>query len=213
MSSGTSPILPRQLLPAFLLVLLLGVFALPAGADQRVYYRYLDENGVSVLDYSIPPEYAQKGYEIVKLSGEVVKTVPPALAADPETQARIEAAARMRKSFERLSRRYSSPDEIESAKQRKLANIDTNIAILNGNISGLEAQIEQIRAEAADVERAGRAVPEAHLQKLANTRAELASAKELLIVRKKEYDDAAARFDEDMEIYAKGQKQVLSGLE
>ncbi len=197
---------PRHLL----LALLLSVCAQSAGADQ-VYYRYVDENGVSVLDHSIPPEYAQKGYEIVKITGEVVKKVPPASPADAEAMARQQALMETRKDYERLSRRYSSLADIESAKQRKLANLDTNIAILKGNITGLESQIAHIRAQAADVERAGREVPEAHLQKLADTRAELAGAKELLATRQKEYDAVAARFDEDMATYAAGHKLMLSG--
>jgi chromosome segregation ATPase len=208
-SAVTAPTISRHLL----LALLLGLCAQSASAAPQVYYRYVDENGVSVLDHSIPPEYAQKGYEIVKVTGEVVKTVAPASAADVEAQARKQALLETRKDYERLSRRYSSLAEIESAKQRKLANLDTNIAILKGNITGLESQIIHIRAQAADVERAGREVPEAHLQKLADTRAELAGAKELLATREKEYNVVAARFDEDMVVYAAGRKLLLGGAE
>ena len=200
---------PRHLL----LALLLGICAQSAGVAAQVYYRYVDENGVSVLDHSIPPEYAQKGYEIVKITGEVVKKVPPASSADAEAMARKEALIETRKDYERLSRRYSSLADIEAAKKRKLANLDTNIAILKGNITGLESQIGHIRAQAADVERAGREVPEAHLQKLADTRAELAGAKELLATRQKEYSAVAARFDEDMATYAAGRKLILGGGE
>lgn len=173
-------------------------------SSNTVYYRYYNHQGVRVVDQSIPPEYAQKGYEIVSIAGDVIKVVPP--APDEEDLARKEAQEQLREEYKRLNRRYSSMAEIQSAKQRKLENIETNIAIVRSNIEGLEAQIEKLMAQAADVERAGRAVPEALLKKLENTRAERVAAKDLLEVRLKEYDDAAARFDEDIDVYARGRE-------
>lgn len=170
----------------------------------KVYYRYVNDQGVQVVGHAIPPQYSQKGYEIVSVSGDVIKVVPPALSA--EELARKEAEEKLREEYQRLNRRYSSMADIELAKQRKLENIETNIAIVRGNIQGLEAQIETLTSQAADVERAGRQVPDSLLEKLKGTQAELAGAIELLSAREREYDAAAARFDIEIEIYAKGRE-------
>lgn len=178
-------------------------------ADANVYYRYLNKQGVRVLDDSIPPEYAQKGYEVVSLTGEVIKVVPP--APDADDLARKQAMAKLREEYERLSRRYSSLNDIEAAKQRKLDNIETNIALVRGNVSGVEAQIGNLMSQAANIERAGRQVPESLLQKLADTRAELTTANELLQTRLEEYDQTAARFEEDKATYSRGKELVQTG--
>ncbi len=193
---------------SLLMALVVALAAVPASAEQQVYYRYLNEQGISVLDDRIPPQYAQKGYEIVSLSGEVLKTVPP--APDAEDLAAKQALLKLREDFQRLDRRYSSLADIERAKERKLANLDTNIAILRGNITGFEAQLVSLRSQAADVERAGRQVPDVLLQKLSDTRAELTAAEELLEVRLKELEDVAARFDQDLETYEKGSARFRS---
>lgn len=180
-----------------------------AAADANVYYRYLNNQGIRVLDDSVPPEYAQKGYEVVSLSGEVIKVVPP--APDAEDLARKAAIAQLREEFQRLDRRYSSLADIEAAKQRKLDNIETNVALVRGNISGLQAQIGNLMAQAANIERAGREVPSSLLEKVADTRAELATAEDLLQTRLQEYEQTAARYEQDKATYRRGKQLVQTG--
>lgn len=47
-------------------------------AAQKLLYRYVNEQGVKVLNHIIPPKYAQNGYEVINESGQVVRVVPPA---------------------------------------------------------------------------------------------------------------------------------------
>jgi uncharacterized protein YeaO (DUF488 family) len=199
---ATAGLILRKCYSGILVILLLCLSSWAISAE--VYYRYVDDRGVRVLNDSIPPEYVQKGYEVVNISGDVLKVVPP--TPDAETLARKEAEAKLREEFERLNRRYSSLADIHAAKERKLETIDTNITIVRGNISGLEAQIESLMAQAADVERAGREVPQPLLQKLGDTRAELATTKELLAARLKEYKEVAAQFDADMATFVRGKE-------
>jgi len=155
-----------------------------------------------VLDHYIPPEYAQDGYEVINASGQVVKVVPP--APSEEDLARNAAEREIQEVYARLKRRYSSAKEIESAKQRRLKNINTNISILNGNISGLNNQIEKIMSKAASFERKGSTVPENLLQQLIDVRAELAIADELMQIRQAEYEDVITKYDEDISAFSKG---------
>jgi len=182
--------------------LLLATFCANA-LSQHVYYRYINEDGVKVLDHSIPPEYAQTGYEVLNASGQVVKVVPPAPSADEIARNAIEREIQER--YARLKRRYSSTDDIESAKQRRLRNISTNISILNGNINTLNAQIEGITSKAADFERRGEKVPKKILDDLAAVRVELAIAEELLQIRNTEHQEVISKFDQDILAFAKGE--------
>jgi len=170
---------------------------------QHVYYRYLNKDGVKVLNHSIPPEYTQSGYEVLNASGQVVKVVPP--APSPDEVAKNAAEREAREIYARLSRRYSSVEEIESAKQRRLRNINTNISILNGNISGLQNAIQKIMSQAAEYERRGAAVPEPLLQKLGDTRAELKIADEILDIRKSEYQEVIDKYDIDIAAFGTGE--------
>ncbi len=168
---------------------------------ETVFYRYVNEQGVKVINHSIPPEYAQKGYEVVNMSGQVVKVVPPALSPE-EAQRQAKAKAEQKKLEEwdaDLHRRYSSISDIEAAKARRLRDLETNVAILNSNISNLQAEIRDEQANAARIERQGREVPNSLLVKISNLQAELEDTRAQVKVRKKDYEAVAQSFDRDIE--------------
>lgn len=188
------------------------LWVFPGAAEQGVFYRYVNKEGVKVLDTSIPPEYAQKGYEILGKSGNVIEVVPPAPTA--EEIARQQSQQEILFRYERLRKRYSDVPAIESARKRRLENLETSISILNGNISTLQSQLENQMNQAATREREGKTVPVHILDAIANSRAELAVAEELLDVRLKEKSKINQQFDKDIEYFVKGealaQKQVDS---
>lgn len=172
-------------------------------AQDRLLYRYTNESGVKVLHHSIPPKYAQNGYEVLNESGQVIKVVPP--APTEEEAAAKEAQRQMLARYEDLKRRYSSLQDIEAAKNRRLETVETSISIIRGNISGLTSQLESIMSKAADAERAGRNVPPYLLEQVSATRAELAIAEELLNTRLDEQKEMQDKYQEDVTIFVKGQ--------
>nr|WP_243749415.1 DUF4124 domain-containing protein [Pseudoteredinibacter isoporae] len=177
-------------------VLMLALMA-PVASGETVFYRYVDKNGVPVISSKIPPEYAQKGYEVVTPSGRVVRVVKPA-PSDAE-KANLKSKAEMAKWDAELRRRYSSVKEIKLAKQRKLESIDGSIQILKGNIGGIDTRIHQKRMEAANLERAGREVGDDLLKQLE----ELKHKREVTVARiekrEKERQDLIDKFDQDIE--------------
>jgi len=189
--------------------LALGVMLSVAGAPNvavaksevpsKVFYRYIDDKGVKVLHHTIPPVYAQKGYEIVSLSGKVVKVVPPALSA-AEVAAKAEAAELAENLAlwdKRLRRRYSSIADINAAKRRKLSDLDTNIAIIHSNISSKKTAIKEQQDKAANIERSGREVPKAVLNKLTALENELEDSQEQVRLRLLEYQEVVDKYDRD----------------
>ncbi len=181
--------------------LFLGVASSVALAAERVFYRYTNEDGVRVINNSIPPEYAQKGYEVVNMSGHVLKTVEPAVAPEDAARANAEREERERLAAwdADLLRRYSSIKDIEAAKTRRLRDLETNLSILRSNIANLQTQIRAEQAKAADLERKGRQVPQSVLVKISNLQIEVEDARAQVEVRLKDYDAVAARFDRDIE--------------
>lgn len=175
-----------------------------AQADEKVYYRYTNEEGVKVLEDRIPPKYVPRGYEVVSLTGEVIKTVPPAPSDEEAEELKKERQARAeRKRYnEELKRRYSTVKDIRDAKRRNLAELQGNISILKGNLNNVRSQIRDLESRAARLERSGEEVPENVLQNMATLKTETMEIQAQIEVRKRQYDEVSDQFDRDIERFA-----------
>ena len=182
--------------------------ALDAGAAlaQMKYYRYFNKDGIKVISHMIPPEYAQKGYEVITHTGKVLEVVPP--APDPGELQRVEAERAQERAllaeYEVIARRYSSVADIYAARDRRLAHLDANIAILRSNIGNISGQVENLMRKAAEVERGGRDVPPQLLQSLEETRAELRTTEEMLQARLREHQSINAEYEQQVDLFKRG---------
>ncbi|WP_165674101.1 DUF4124 domain-containing protein [Metapseudomonas otitidis] len=168
---------------AIRLALILGAMA-PLAAQAELY-RYTNEKGVTVLDrLGVPPQFIDKGYEVLNDQGRVVKTVPPAPTL--EERQRMQADKARAGSDAQLLRLYTSVEDVDRALQRKLSELDGLITVAKGNQQSLRTQQANLQAQAADNERAGRQVPEALLAQIDNVRSEY-----------KRLDDDIARYQEE----------------
>ncbi|WP_165668749.1 DUF4124 domain-containing protein [Metapseudomonas otitidis] len=168
---------------AIRLALILGAMA-PLAAQAELY-RYTNEKGVTVLDrLGVPPQFIDKGYEVLNDQGRVVKTVPPAPTL--EERQRMQADKARAGSDAQLLRLYTSVEDVDRALQRKLSELDGLITVAKGNQQSLRTQQANLQAQAADNERAGRQVPEALVAQIDNVRSEY-----------KRLDDDIARYQEE----------------
>lgn len=178
----------------------------PQSLAQLKYYRYINKDGVKVISHTIPPEYAQKGYEVITHTGKIIEVIPA--APDPEDLARVEAERAKERAlqaeYEVLARRYSSVAEIYAARDRRLAHLDANIAILRSNIGNIGGQVENLMRKAAEVERSGRDVPAQILKNLEETRAELQVTEEMLQARLSEHTSIHAEYEKQVELFKRG---------
>lgn len=127
-------------------------------------YRYTNDQGVVVLDrQGVPPQHIGKGYEVLNEQGRVVRSVAPTSREEMQRQLNAQAQAG---ADERLLRLYASPEDVERAKARKLAELDSVIGIARGNLQSLHTQQANLQSQAAEHERAGRKVPEALIGQL-----------------------------------------------
>lgn len=189
-----------------LLCLLVG----PVEAAKREMYRYINSQGVKVLNDTIPPEYAQQGYEVVNSHGDVIRVVEPSLdasGAQERRQMNLDREAELKWDRD-LLKRYSTVGDVEAAKSRRLAEIDTSLAILRGNIVSLDSQIAREQSKAADRERRGQDVPEAILTNIKNFKIERSATEKMIDNRMADYEEVAARFDRDIERFVKIQQRL-----
>lgn len=188
-----------------LLVMALGVLSTSglslADTPEAVYYRYVDDQGVRVLEDRIPPKYVSKGYEVVSLSGQVIKTVPPAPTnEEAREREQKQQAQEEREHYNReLKRRYSTVKDIREAKRRNLAELQGNISILESNLDSVRVRIRDLESRAARSERSGQEVTSSVLENLATLQTEVIEIQAQIGQREKEYEQVEQKFDSDME--------------
>ncbi|MEE4661131.1 MAG: hypothetical protein V2J89_11740 [Halieaceae bacterium] len=180
---------------------------LPADAADYLY-RYVNSDGVTVIDYTIPPQYVQQGYEILNSDGSLHKVVPRTLTpeelADQSGEAyrervAAEEAERLRKWDESLMLRYSSIEDIEAARDRALSELRIRISILRSNVRSLMQQVESNQQRAADLERRGQNVPVELVEAIDGLRDEIGETERAIGERLREVEVVSAGFQRDID--------------
>ncbi|SDI66637.1 hypothetical protein SAMN05216588_12184 [Pseudomonas flavescens] len=144
---------------------------LPLWASASEMYRYTNAQGITVIDrQGVPSEFIAQGYEVLNEQGRVVRVVPP--APTPEEMKKLLADRERAKSDAQLLRLYSSLEDVDRARSRKLAELDGLIGVANGNLQSVRLQQANLQQQAADQERAGRQVPEQLLGQINSQRDE-----------------------------------------
>ena len=173
---------------------------------QERLFRYKNDKGVIVIGYSIPPKYTQNGYDIISPSGKILEVVPP---APTEAELSVSRARQeIMNAYDKLRLRYSQVEDIEAARDRRLAGIDTNVQIVKTNIKGLEDKLAEQLKQAATQERTQGKASEGIVNQIATTRAELAVARSMLKTRSAEFESAKKKYQEDIELYLAGQALI-----
>jgi hypothetical protein len=129
-------------------------------AQKTTYYKYISKKGINVVSSRIPSEYVKRGYSIVTFDGRVIETIHPELS--PAEKARLitetERLEKLKEWDTLLLRRYSHPDDVEAAKQRKLTQNESGIILIDLNIEKINSQIDLYQSLAAEDERAGKVI-------------------------------------------------------
>ena len=193
--------------PKTLSLLVAGLLLLPqVSSAAGTFFRIINESGNTVLKETITPAEARRGYEIVSEHGRVLEVIAPELTADEfaklsleEQRARLDQEEREREAQYDLSLllKYSSIEDLEAERRRKLGEFDINISILKGNLTVLRENAERQRARAAAIERDGRAVPEKLQQHIAEIEAEMTETLDSITAREKEKSAAGEHYDAD----------------
>ena len=180
---------------------------LPA-LGEEVFFRYENSDGVTVIDDQVPPQLAHKGYQVLNQAGRVIEVVPRALT-DAErrqsnnsviqAQLRKEEEARQARYDDMLLARYSTVEDIDAARKRRLNEIRVRINLLKGNVANLKQRLEAEQAQAAELERSGQAVPKELPGTVESLRAEIGVADSQIERFKNELKTTDMRFTMDVE--------------
>ena len=177
--------------------LLLGLL-LPVVASAVELYRYTDERGTTVLSrQGVPPEHIGRGYQVLNEQGRVIRVIPPAPTAEELRRMQLEKARAL--SDVQLLRLYSTPEDVERARQRKLAELDGLIGVARGNLQSVRTQQANLQSQAAEHERAGREVPAHLLAQIENQIAEQARLKSDIERYRALREQSNANFDADLD--------------
>lgn len=165
----------------------------------KVIYRYKNNEGVMVMDNKIPAEYSGKGYEIVSITGKVIKIVPPSLTKEEAERQKAEKIAREErlKADIDLKRSYSAVSDIDAAKERNMASLQANLAILRSNHESTKQELAKETSRAASLERSGRQVNKDILSKIESFQKKEKDIGLQVKQREKELKIVSDKFDQD----------------
>lgn len=189
-------------------LLLAAVLATSALADERFFYRYVNEKGVQVINDKLPPEVVPSGYDVISKSGTLIKRVPRQLTEQELQNNNTAEAQEARREYETqqlkvwdesLMLRYSSIKDIEAARTRALRDLQIRISILKSNRLQVKSEIEREQKKAADIERMGRDVSEELLEKIDILRQEIEAIEDAITVRNNEADDLVEQYQRDID--------------
>ncbi|PCI43511.1 MAG: hypothetical protein COB51_11455 [Moraxellaceae bacterium] len=170
------------------------VWSLPVLGEELVY-RYVDENGYTVMDDRIPEQYIKNGYTVINSFGAVIRVVEAALTEDQ--LGRLEKSAREKIEGERLKaitdaadrqllKTFADPSDAERAMNRQLEALDIRVDITRGSIKRLVIEKENENEHAAALERSGRGVTEEILSSLNRIERQIGNAYVLIDEKEQE---------------------------
>jgi len=184
-------------------------------------YRYVDENGRTVMSAIVPPHIVPKGYDVLSGQGRLIERVPPALSEEQirVRDAKIEAerlAEIARKEQvvkdQKLLKQYGSADSAVHILKRRLAEIDSVLVSRRAAIAAAEKSIVENEKRAAESQRNGKAVPKRVTDDIAKARADIENSRHIIAERQETYQQVVAEFSEivrRLEIVA-GKKATIS---
>jgi chromosome segregation ATPase len=172
-------------------------------ADARMY-RYKDDNGQMVISNTVPQEASTRGYEILNSQGRVVERVDAApteeeLRQRSEQERKQQEAEAQRDRDKALLRRYRHPNDAVRALHRKIEELEGLIQLKRGNISVIESQLDTEQSRAADLERSGREIPDATLDKIERLQTQIQDIEGEIATQAGEIEQIREDYREDIE--------------
>ena len=168
-------------------------------------YRYRDDAGNLRISYSVPPEFVGNGYEVLDDRGMVVDVVLPQSVLD-ERAGKMLAEAKRRHQQELQSRKdeallrfYSSAEDVERVRERKLGEFDTFVEIQKSNILTNRKRLAELQSQAADIELSGQKVPEKILNTLDTLEQKIGDAIQSIELKNQEKKRVWLAFELDIE--------------
>lgn len=189
-------------------VMLTGFMPLGASAGFKCW---TNKDGIRECGNVVPPEYAQQSHSEISETGITLNKTSRAktdeeLKAERAEQARLAAikAEEDRKKREKaahdrvLLSTFTTEEDLLLARNGQLANIDTRISHTERVLSQLEASLEELRAEAATMERGGKGITPELMQKIAKVQQQIKGSHAFIDERRRYKAELTAQFEADL---------------
>jgi hypothetical protein len=181
-----------------------------AGAQPGRIYKWVDEKGVTHYGQSIPLEYRDQGMDEMSKAGMTVRRIEA--AATPEQRKAAEDKARREKEdqkrlFEQRRRdtallnTYTSPREIDEARERSLSLPTQAIRGLEPRVKRAEERLATLQGRADALQKAGKPVPEPLKEDISEARLELDGLRSDIDRQQSQIEAIRTRFDQDKQRY------------
>ncbi|MDX1434741.1 MAG: DUF4124 domain-containing protein [Gammaproteobacteria bacterium] len=196
------------LTPLVLGAMLTGLAPFPTAAGFKCW---TNKEGVRECGNVIPPEYAQQEHRELSSTGVTLNKTSRAkteeeLRKEREEQARLAAIKaeeeRIRREKEARDRvllsTFTTEEDLLLARDGQLAAIDTRIMHTQQVLTQLEGSLEQLRAEAASLERSGKGLSDELLEKISAVQRQIESSATFIAERRRYKEELAAQFEADL---------------
>lgn len=186
-----------------MLVVLCGV---GSAAQAKIKCRKNHE-GVRECGNSVPPEFAQQGYEEMSSGGVTVDSKGRAksleeLEAEREVaKAQADAAIREREQAAKdrvLLDTFSSDDDMLLARDGQITHLESQIKLTESHTDKLNNGLEELIQDAADHERRGNQPPEKLLGDIKSLRQQIHDNKVFVETKHQERGELIKKFDIDI---------------
>jgi len=196
----------RTVIRTLLSAALLAVLAAPPAQAARLY-KWTDENGKVHYGDKIPPEYAKQERKVLNEQGVAVKTLDA--AKTPEQLAEEARLAEQRREQERIEAEkaahdrmllatFTSEDDMVMTRDGKIAAIDGILRVTRGRIDNVEETIAELTREAAELERAGKPVPDRLHEQIQTARAQSQRYHDYITAKRQEQEGIRQQFEADI---------------
>jgi len=188
-----------------------------SSSQQHNRYRWKDAEGNLHFDDALPLEALQYGYDVVNSQGVLVKHVDRVKSAEEmkaDQEAARKAAEQKRavdaqaKTDQQLLAAYPTEQELTSAQHAQLDMIEQNIRSTQISLQSQEKGLSEMLSHAAELDRAGKPVPDALKQQIESLRKNVEKQKAYIARKEQEKADAAKQFDTDLAHYREVQAQA-----
>ena len=208
-----------QRLSFHLFSLFLFLLGFPSHAQELSFYKYTDDQGITVISNTLPPSMANNGYTIVTARGNVLKTIEPKRTPEEIAKTKLleeeKAKENERKAQEEkdkleqarkdnvLLQTFTTADDIETLKKDKCSSIEILIGIAQGNIARLQEQLDGSKKSAETFEKSGKPIPKDLQERIKITYTQIQSNKTFLVKKEQEHSQITQMFDEMKSRYNK----------
>ncbi len=208
-------VLEKLNIPGFSLAVTLALVlcVLSAPVSSASLYKWIDENGQVRYSDRLPPSQVKKKHQQLSKQGVVLSTTEDArseeeIAEELEKQQALESEraeqARLKqiqdKKDQVLLLTFSSAEEIDLAREDRLAVVDSVIRLIEKSIASTQTKLDELQANADEVYLSqGKEVPGGLAQKIEHFTRKIENREAQLELKLDEKAKINARFDSDLE--------------